>query len=85
MTTIRKLHADWAEKIMPKDATQTQRQEMERAFYSGAFALFTLSIAEVAELPIVEAEKAYGDIQKELEDYFRLVRTIPGTHGAERQ
>lgn len=84
-TSIRKLHADWAARSVPKDAPQVQRQEMERAFYSGAFAVFTLQMTEVAEKSDDAAEAQMQAIHKELEDYFKLLRLIPGPHGASRQ
>lgn len=85
MKTIRKLHAEWAEKILPKDAPQVQKQECERAFYSGALSVFLLQMTEVAALPDDKAEEQMSAIHKELEDYFRLMATIPGPHGTERQ
>lgn len=83
--TIRQLHAHWAISCVPKDAPPVQRQEMERAFYSGAFACFTLQMADIAALSDAEAEKAMQALQDELETYFKLLRTIPGPHGAQRQ
>ena len=85
MKTIQELHRDWASKCLPKDAPQVQRQETECAFYAGAFSCFTLQMVEVALLPDDKAEAALQNIQDELEDYFRLLRTIPGTHGTQRQ
>ncbi len=58
---------------------------MERAFYSGALSCFTLQIAEIAALSDADAEEAMQALRNELEDYFRLMRAIPGTHGTERQ
>lgn len=83
--TIRELHAKWATATMPKDAPPVQRQECERAFFSGAFACFTNQIAEVAALPDDKAEAAMQALHTEMEDYFRLMRTIPGTRGTQRQ
>lgn len=85
MSTIRQLHAKWAAAVCPKDAPPVQRQEMERAFFSGAFALFTLTIFEVAALSDDEAEKQMQAIEDEMEDYFRLMGTIPGPHGTQNQ
>lgn len=84
-TTIKKLHAEWAAIVLPKDASKVQRQECERAFYSGAYALFKLTIAEIAAKSDDEAEKQMEAVQHELEDYFTLMATIPGTGGTERQ
>ncbi len=83
--TIREMHQHWARLTMPKWASPVQRQETERAFYSGAFAFFTLQIADIAALPDDEAEKALQSARQELEDYFNLLRTIPGPEGAARQ
>lgn len=83
--TLRQLHDQWAAAVLPQDASRVQRQECERAFYSGAFACFTNQIAEVAALPDDEAEKAMQALHTEMEDYFRLLRTIPGAHGTQRQ
>ncbi len=84
-TTLKKLHADWAAKVLPKDAGPIQRQECERSFYSGAFALFTLTIAEIAAKPDDKAEEQMSAIESELKDYFRLLRNMPGPEGTQRQ
>jgi len=83
--SVQQLHREWADKCLPRDASQVQRQEMERAFYSGALACFTLQIADIAALSDDAAEQAMQRLQTELEDYFRLLRTIPGAHGTQRQ
>lgn len=83
--TIRQLHDKWAASVLPKDASRVQRQECERAFYSGAFACFTNQIAEIAALSDADAEKAMQAMEDEMKDYFRLMGTIPGPHGTQRQ
>jgi hypothetical protein len=85
ISTIRELHRKWADRVIPKDAPPVQRQEMERAFYSGAFAIFKLQMEEVTALPDDAAEVAMSEINAELVDYFRLLGTIPGPAGTERQ
>ena len=85
MTTIRKLHDQWAARCLPKDAAPIQRQEMERAFYSGAFSYFNLTMVETATYSDAKAEQHMAALQKELEDYFRLMGTIPGPEGTQRQ
>ena len=82
--TIKETHRSWAESVMPKDAPAVQRQEMERAFYSGAFAVFSLQMEQIAALSDADAEKAMKAVSDELIDYFRLLGKIPGPHGAER-
>jgi len=42
-------------------------------------------MGEVAAKPDEQAEEQMSAINQELEDYFMLMRTIPGTHGTERQ
>lgn len=83
--TIRQLHDKWAAAVLPKDASPVQRQECERAFYSGAFASFTNQIAEVAALSDDDAEKAMQAMEDEMKDYFRTLATIPGPGGTQRQ
>lgn len=83
--TIKELHANWAASVMPKDAPPVQRQEMERAFYSGAFAFLTLQMADIAALPDADADKAMETVHAELETYFKLLSTIPGPRGTQRQ
>lgn len=85
MTTIRQLHAGWAARIVPPNASPIQRQEMERAFYSGALTLFRVMVDEVTALPDEAAAKAMTRLEHELTDYFRLLVKIPGTHGTEKQ
>lgn len=85
MKTIQQLHREWADRIVPTGAPQVQRQEMERAFYSGALTLFQHIMADVTPLPDDAAEQAMQTMQHELEDYFRLLGTIPGPHGTSRQ
>lgn len=82
---MRDLHAHWAVNVVPKDAPPVQRQEMERAFFSGAFALFILVLADVAALPDDQSERAMNDLHEEMQDYFRLLATIPGPSGTSRQ
>jgi hypothetical protein len=84
MKTVKQLHAEWANRIIPKDAPQVQRQEMERAFYSGAFAVFSLQLADVAALPDDKAEEAMDKIYNELMDYFKMMLAIPRKGGVER-
>lgn len=83
--TIRQLHAQWAARVLPKDCSQAQRQETERAFFSGAAALFGLVVNEVAAQPNAVAERQMTDLMNELKDYFKLLGTIPGPHGTSRQ
>lgn len=82
--TIRELHDQWAYLTIPKNASAVQRQECERAFFSGAFACLANQIVEVAALPDEEAEKAMQSLDNEMQDYFKLLRTIPSS-GIERQ
>lgn len=85
MKTIKQLHDEWAAKIMPVGAPTVQRQEMERAFYSGTLSLYRLQINEIMELSDDDAEKALSKVREELTDYFRLLRTIPGGQSTQRQ
>lgn len=85
MKTIKQLHDQWAASVMPSGASQVQRQEMERAFFSGALSLYRLQIDDIMELSDNEAEKALSKVRVELADYFRLLGTIPGPYGAQRQ
>lgn len=77
MTTIKELHESWAAKCLPKDASPIQRQEMERAFWSGAFCYFNLTMIETAVVSDAEAERHLSALQKEMEDYFRLLGQMP--------
>lgn len=73
MSTIKALHAKWADKVMPAGAPQIQRQEMERAFYSGFFSALAWQLAEVAALPDAEAERLLAAGHEECELYFRTL------------
>lgn len=83
--TIKEIHSEWAAKIMPVGSSQIQRQEMERAFYSGAGALFGLVVGEITALDDDKAEIALGAVRHEITDYFRLLGKIPGPEGTSRQ
>jgi len=85
ITSVKELHRLWAERIMPADAPRVQRQEMERAFYSGAGALVKLLIEEICTLSDKDAEAALSSTHTEISDYFKLLSKIPGPQGAERQ
>lgn len=76
-TTIRQLHDKWASAILPKDSPQIQRQEMERAFYSGFFAALTWQVADVAAQPDDKAEQLLQSGFNECEDYFKTLRQAP--------
>lgn len=84
-TSVKQLHAEWSAKTQPRGASQTQLQETERAFYAGAFSVFSLILGEVTPLPEDEAQKRLEEIQDEMRDYFKLLGKIPGTHGTSRQ
>lgn len=85
MKTIKQYHAEWAAKVMPNGASQTQQQEQERAFYAGALSCFALQMNEIAPLPGKKADAAMLALRNELEDYFRLLTTIKTRDGIERQ
>lgn len=82
-TTVRQLFEQWAKVVMPFGAPEIQRQEMERAFYAGAFALFHNQITEVAAMDYAEAEVALTATRDEFEAYFVTLGKIPRS-GTER-
>lgn len=70
---VKKLHDEWASMVMPKDADQAQRQEMERAFYVGFYAALSYQLTDVANLSDDEAEASLAGLYKECEDYFAIL------------
>ena len=77
MSTIKKLHGAWAEKVLPAGCSQVQRQEMERAFYSGFFACFAWTAEVSASLPETKAEEALTAVESEAKAYFRTLGQAP--------
>lgn len=67
---------DYAEKILPKDAPQVQRQETRRAFYAGAWELLSryvdLGEPEISEDEGVEVLEA---TKREIEAFVRTIGT----------
>lgn len=57
---IKKLYEDWFRKTQPKDQPATQIIEVRRAFYSGAWALFTGPLLDMNP----------GEVVKEFEAFF---------------
>lgn len=55
--TVGGMYEYWWEKIKPTDCHPTQKEEMRRAFYSGAKAMFVL-LNDAADLEEVEAMEA---------------------------
>lgn len=77
MSAIKKLHDRWAEKILPKDAPQIQRQECERAFYSGFYSSLLLGLHRLASLPDDQAAAELDALYKESEAYFKTLGQAP--------
>ena len=73
-TSIREMHASWAAAVLPKDASQLQRQEMERAFYSGFRAQLLWQLHHLATLDDDEALRQLGAVHDESADYFETLR-----------
>ena len=70
---IQKLHADWAAKVLPADASQAQRAEMERAYYSGFFSALSAHLHHVALLPDAMATSQVQAWHEECEAYFKTL------------
>ena len=75
MITIAKLHAEWAAKIIPPGAPQVQRQEMERAFYSGFFQCLAYQLQYITDDKVSDEEgaAALGRMIRECDTYFRTL------------
>lgn len=59
---------------------------MERAFYSGAYAMLNGVLAKAGNEPDEDKGGAMlQDAEKELSDYFKLLAQIPGRGGTENQ
>lgn len=67
---------EFARKILPKDCSQTRRQEMRHAFYGGAQAiLFRVIMAFAPEAePTAEDLKVMDDLDQELKDFGKLIQ-----------
>lgn len=76
---IAKEFEEWAARCMPPGATQIQREEMRRVFYSGFIACLIHQLNEIGT--IEDADEAAGridEIMTEGEEYFRgLGETSP--------
>jgi hypothetical protein len=83
--TIKQLHAEWAASMLPPDAGLTLRQEVERAFYSGAGALIAIQIRDIAPMSDRKGEEAFRCLKDEISDYFKLLSKIPGPQGTQNQ
>jgi hypothetical protein len=77
MNTIAKMHAHWAATILPKDAPQVQRQEMERSFYSGFYSALVWQATGLALLPDDQAVAELEARHKEAEAYFKTLAQAP--------
>lgn len=73
---IRTAHDDWAKEVIPPGASQIQRQEMERSFFSGALSAI-LILGMFAKKSDQAAGRALDSMTQELEDYFRLLGQMP--------
>lgn len=67
---------EFARKVIPKDASPVQRQEMRRAFYAGAQSiLFRVISAFAPETEPTEADlQIMSDVNQELEDFAQAVK-----------
>lgn len=73
MDTIKEMHARWAAQVMPQGASQVQRQEMERAFYSGFFASLNWQLLHLANMPDADAVIELQQRHYECEAYFKTL------------
>lgn len=79
--SVRKLHDQWAKMVLPANASEVQRIEMERAFFAGAWSLIGLLRCRIADLPDDEAVKALESLETETELYFRELNKRTGRRG----
>jgi hypothetical protein len=70
MNHIKKLHDEWAKAVMPPNASQIQRQEMERAFYAGFCRCLTYQITEIQNLSDEDGSALLEKLQEESVLYF---------------
>lgn len=69
---IAQLHAEWAARHVPPGASEIQRQEMERAFYSGFIACLVHQLNYVATIEDDDAAASEIDaLHVEGETYLR--------------
>jgi hypothetical protein len=77
MTKKRRLQKEWQgfeKAVVPKNASAVQKQEMRRAFYSGALIMFELT-KELGDDDISEdaAVEALKGLEQELKEFYSLV------------
>lgn len=77
MKTIKEMHAQWAAKVVPADASQIQRQEMESAFYSGFYSSLNWQLHHLALLSDNQAVYELEARHKESEAYFKTLSQAP--------
>ena len=73
------IHEQWdgfARAVIPRGASQTQRQEMRRAFYAGAQGLLKVIVGSLSPDPEVEPTdlQVMDSIQQELRMFADLVK-----------
>lgn len=73
-TSLREMHASWGASVLPANCSQVQRQEMERAFYSGFRAVLLWQLHHAANLSDDEAVRQLDALHKESADYFETLR-----------
>ena len=77
--------ADVCSHVWHHEVPQVQRQESERMFVAGYSAAF-MRVCEASKLPSTQEELAeLSRIAEEIRDYWKLLGTIPGPRGQERQ
>lgn len=77
ISSIKDLHAVWAKAVMPPNVSQVQRQEMERAFYSGFCSALNCLMLEVSAISDEEGVRACEALLRECETYFKTLSKAP--------
>ena len=71
MKTIREEWADFEQMVVPKEATQLQRKEMQKSFYAGFSSALYILTKEVTMLSDDDAEEALSKLIRESEAFFK--------------
>ena len=70
MNLIRKSWESYDRDVVPKDASDSQRLEVRRAFFAGAVAMQTINnVIAQPELPEAVGMKMLSAVQAELDDF----------------
>jgi len=73
MNTIQSQWEKFASMTLPKEASETQRTEMRRAFYAGAYAMLAMMSFEVTEVSDDAGVEIIEGLHQEARLFFEQV------------